>query len=111
MGQTDIYKLQWPERTGVPADGPDGYQDLATDVENQMIRMRSRTFTNGFYMNTGYVSVPPGQTTSLLDLNLTPPVAGWVQVEWFWSCQWKAGTWHGGRTKGILGVPGLVLSG
>ena len=109
MGQTDIYKLRWPERTGVAADGPDGYQDLATDVENQMIRMRSRSSYSGFFgvpASSGqYVSVPPGQTKPLIDMNIIPPVAGWVQVEWFVTCQWKTGTWHGMWLDASLGVP------
>jgi hypothetical protein len=109
MGQTDIYKLRWPERTGVAADGPDGYKDLATDVENQMIRMRSRTYAQG-QITIPNTPVPPGQTKTLMDFNLVPPVAGWVQVEWWWSAQWKAGTWHGGTAVASLGVPGLDQS-
>ena len=109
MGQTDIYKLRWPERTGVAADGPDGYQDLATDIENQMIRMRSRTFAQG-QITIPNTPIPPGQTKNIFDFNLAPPVAGWIQVEWWWSAQWKAGTWHGGTANASLGVPGLQQS-
>lgn len=109
MGQTDIYKLRWPERTGVAADGPDGYKDLAEDVEKQMIRMRGRASTMGGIPTT-YIPVPPGESRSILDLNLVPPVAGWVQVEWWATFQWTPGTWHGARLVAQLGVPNLAQS-
>lgn len=79
MGQTDIYGLRWPEKTGVPADGPDGYKDLAQDTEDQMIRMRERinfdprTFTEK--------SINQGQTATLFDVSLDSKIPGWTQIE------------------------------
>ena len=79
MGQTDIYKLRWPERTGVPADGPDGYKDLAQDTEDQMIRMRERiNYTPSSFPAK---AVNPGQTATLFDVTLDSKIPGWVQIE------------------------------
>lgn len=41
MGATTIYKLPWPELTE-PADAPDGFLDLTTEIDNRMTRWRSQ---------------------------------------------------------------------
>lgn len=80
MGATPIYKLRWPERVGEAADGPDGYKDLASDVEDQMVRFRQRSSYAG-WMNPQPI-IQPGQDVSILDFVVTPPVAGWMQFEY-----------------------------
>ena len=79
MGQTNIFKLRWPERTGVPADGPDGYKDLAQDTEDQMIRMRERiNYTPSDFPEK---SVSPGGTATLFDVTVDPKIPGWITIE------------------------------
>jgi hypothetical protein len=103
MGQTSIFKLRWPEKTGVPADGPDGYKDLAQDVEDQMIRMRERVaYTASTFPEK---SVSPGATVTLFDVTVDPDIPGWVTIELHGQLYWGvygnfAGTVTATMTKG-----------
>lgn len=107
MGTTDIYKLRWPEKTGVPADGPDGYMDLAQDTEDQMIRMRERI--NYTPSSFPAVTVNQGQTGTLFDVTLDSKIPGWVQIEfngqiYFGIYSNFAGTFTASVTKGGVTV-------
>lgn len=103
MGQTSIYKLRWPERTGTAADGPDGYMDLATDIETQMIRMRQRS--NSYGWQNPNVTVNPAEKKMLIDYLLTPTIPGWVIAEYQVALVgWGPGANHAGNVYAHLGL-------
>lgn len=107
MGQTAIYKLRWPERVAVAADGPNGYRDLASDVEDQMIRFRTRNTYDG-WLDTP-VTINPGATKTLYSYLVTPTVRGWVIVEYQVNIiGWQGGIFAG-FVRGYIGPEGGTL--
>lgn len=96
MGQTALYKLRWPERTGGKPNGPNDYKNLASDVEDQMIRFRTRNTYDGWLDNP--IIATPGETKTLTSQLVTPTIRGWVAVEY----QVNIIGWTGGNFGGWI---------
>lgn len=102
MGQTAIYKLRWPERTGGKPNGPNDYKNLASDVDDQMVRYRSRTSFEG-WMNPAII-INPNQQKVITSQLITPRVRGWITVEYQLNIIGWTGGNFGGWTYAHIGL-------
>ena len=97
MGASPNYKFPWPELVE-PADGPDGFEDLATAVDADMTRWRKETNIGGH--DSGYVFQPnPIGTSNPQEwwYNWYPVVKGWAEID-------ITTTWfpQGGCAQGVI---------
>lgn len=84
MQLTDIYKLPSPELSS-PAQGSEGFKNLATAVENQAYPALDNYSwaVPGVAYNYGfYIPVSHGSRTTLFDVNIpSDGVVGWVDAD------------------------------